>query len=167
MALVTVNPGFARAVDGASPKASKDFGIVRRLFAFDGEPLQDGRTGDVARINQSASYSVPRFVGAVQALILDDLRKLCEGEDGIEYPEQVYAVDYMIGAVDADGIISNYATISVTDPESYQDERQEIELIIQYELMRGAVQGSNAEGLTTVFEGYFQPPSIPPSTLKL
>lgn len=167
MALVTVNPGFAHAAEGALPKASKDFGIVRRLYAFDGEPLQDGRTGDVARINRSAAYTVLSFVGAVQALILDDLRKLCEGEDGIEYPEEVYAVDYMIGAVDKDGIISNYVTVGVTDPESHHDDRQNIELIVQYELMRGAVQGSAVEGLTTLHEAYFQSPSIPYSTLKL
>ncbi len=167
MALVTVNPGFAHAAEGALPKASKDFGIVRRLYAFDGEPLQDGRTGDVARINRSAGYTVGGFVSAVQALILDDLRKLCEGENGVEYPEEVYAIDYMIGAVDKDGIISNYATISVTDPQSYHDERQNIELIVQYELMRGTVQGSEAEGLTMLHEACFQPPSIPYSDLKL
>lgn len=167
MALVTVNPAFVVAAEGGNPGTSVDFGIVRRLYGHDGRALDDGRTADVARINGSAAYTCSRFVSVVQALLIDDLRKLSIGEGNVDGPDDVYSVDYMVGVVDSEGNISHFVTVEVTDPESWQEFRQDIELNVQYELQRGAVHGNDTQGLTRLYEVYFAPPSIPVSELKV
>ncbi len=167
MSAVIVQPAFASATDGANTEFTMNFGIVRRLFGVEGEVLDDGRIIDAAKIINSATYTRRNFVLAVQALILDNLRTLSEGNGGVEFPEDVSAVEYMVGALSDEGVISNYATIEVIAPSTYDEFRHDIELEIQVELERGAVHGSDTQGLTRLFDVYFKAPSIPVTELRI
>ena len=165
--LVVASPVFANAAEGADSEFTMNFGIMRRLHGVCNEVLEGGNDSDAAKIMNSAGYTRRNFVLAVQALILDNLRTLSEGNGGIEYPEEVSAVEYMVGALSDKGELSNYVTIEVIDPMSYPEFRADIELDIQVELERGAVHGSDTQGLTRLFEVYFKSPETPPTVLKL
>lgn len=165
MAVVIVRPDFSKAIDGAPSDSSMNFGIMRRLYAADGRTLNDGRVDDVARINHSAYYTKSKFVSVVQDLILDDLRKFAEGDGSVEFPEDVYAADYMIGELNSDDQILHYVTIEITDPLSYDEFKDDIKFTIQNELYKGDINGNDTAGLTRLYEIYFKTPSIPETAL--
>ena len=165
--LVVASPVFANAAEGADSEFTMNFGIMRRLHGVCNEVLEGGNDSDAAKIMNSAGYTRRNFVLAVQALILDNLRTLVEGHGGVEFPEDISAVEYMVGALADDGGISHYATIEVIDPMSYLEFRSDIELDIQVELERGAVKGSDTQGLTRLFDVYFKAPALPATTFKL